>query len=309
MNYTNYKHGQITPPEEKILDRQIDNYAMPYTSTSPSGSIYTVTVSSNPGETATTTTATNSSEVNPHAEWKKTTSVVKEDYKTSGAMMKKRVEQGLPNQALTLFAPVGMAEDLTKVELIICKEVKSKIQAVKETITAIPFKEMQKNVAEATFMLEERMNSSEDHYNEFKEIIINRTTQNFITDPTLLEHWNPTDMVIKYSPWTNMRLVLNKVASENIKDLFPTDWHPKPTMFNVQEKQYKVLTEVMTNTFQQCGYLPEESVIEMDNYQDFLKVLQHHTFVGNVSTTHLTHFMMMMVYHVFLLDSVIISDT
>ena len=29
--------------------------------------------------------------------------------------MKKRVEQGQPNQAITLFVPVGMTEDLVKV--------------------------------------------------------------------------------------------------------------------------------------------------------------------------------------------------
>ena len=77
-----------------------------------------MTVSSNPGETTTTTTTANTAEGStPHAEWKKTTRVVSENYNTSGTMMKKRVEQGLPNQALTLFAPVGMAEDLTKVKL------------------------------------------------------------------------------------------------------------------------------------------------------------------------------------------------
>ena len=36
--------------------------------------------------------------------------------------------------------------------------------------------------------------------------------------------------------------------------------------------------------------------MEMDNYQDFLEVLQHHIFMGNVSTTQLTHFIMLMVY-------------
>ena len=36
--------------------------------------------------------------------------------------------------------------------------------------------------------------------------------------------------------------------------------------------------------------------IEIDNYQDFLKVLHHHTFMGNVSTTQLTHFIMLMAY-------------
>ena len=151
-------------------------------------------------------------------------------------------------------------------------------------------------------MLDERMTNLEDQYNELKDIVKQRTTQNFIADPTLLEHWNPGDMVIKHSPWTTMRLVLNKVASENITDLFPSDWHPRPTMsmyqknHTVQEKQYKVLTELMTDMFQQCGYLPEENIIEMDNYQDFLRALQHHVFMGNVSTTQLIHFIIFMIY-------------
>ena len=93
-----------------------------------------------------------------------------------------------------------------------------------------------------------------------------------------------------------MRLVLNKVASENITDLFPSDWYPRPIMSTEQEKQYKVLTEVMTEMFHQCGLLCEAEVIDIDNYQDFLKVLHHHTFMGNVSTTQLTHFIMLMVY-------------
>lgn len=81
-----------------------------------------LTVSSNAGETSTSTTAVKPAEYNnPHAEWKKTTSVIKEDYNTSGGMVKKRVEQDLPNQALTVFAPVSMAEDLAKIQLILCK--------------------------------------------------------------------------------------------------------------------------------------------------------------------------------------------
>ena len=87
-------------------------------------------------------------------------------------------------------------------------------------------------------------------------------------------------MVIKYSPWTTMRLVLNKVASENITELFPSDWHPRPTMSTDDEKQYKVLTELMTHVFQHCGYLQEENIIELSNYQDFLRALQRHVFMG-----------------------------
>ena len=103
-----------------------------------------------------------------------------------------------------------------------------------------------------------------------KDIVKQGTTQNYIANPALLKHWNLGDMVIKHSPWTTMRLVLNKLASENITDLFPSDWYPRPIMSTVQEKQYKVLIELMTHMFQQCGYLPEENIIEMDNYQDFL---------------------------------------
>ena len=103
-------------------------------------------------------------------------------------------------------------------------------------------------------------------------------------------------MAIKHSPWTTVRLVLNKVASENITDLFPSDWHPKPMMSTDEEKQYKVITKLMTHLFQQCGYLQEENIIELDNYQDFLKTLQHHVFMGNVSIIQLIHFMILMVY-------------
>ena len=48
-------------------------------------------------------------------------------YNTSGSVMRRRVEQGQPNQVLTLFAPVGMVEDLTKVQLILCKEIKAEL--------------------------------------------------------------------------------------------------------------------------------------------------------------------------------------
>ena len=81
----------------------------------------------------------------------------------------------------------------------------------------------------------------------------------------------PVPIIIRHSPWTTVRLVLNKVASENITDLFPSDWHPRPIMTTEDEKHYKVITELMTRMFQQCGYLQEENIIELENYQDFLK--------------------------------------
>ena len=97
-------------------------------------------------------------------------------------------------------------------------------------------------------------------------------------------------------PLDNMWLVLNRVAADNVIDLFPTNWHPKTPPSNVQEKHFKVLTEVMTEMFLQCGLLFETDITEMDNYQDFLKVLHHHSVMGNISTTQVTHFIMLMVY-------------
>ena len=79
-------------------------------------------------------------------------------------------------------------------------------------------------------------------------------------------------------------------------DLFPSDGQQRPCISTQQEKQYKVLTEVMTEIFHQCGFLQEDEVIELDNYEDFLKVLHHHTSMGSVSTIQLTHFIMLMVY-------------
>ena len=210
--------------------------------------------------------------------------------------MRNKVEQSLPNQTITLFTPVDMAENLTKVQLILCNEIKSEVQAVKNIITTFPFEKMQRNFSEIATMLHERMKNLEEQYSELKDIVKPETTQNYIANPALLEHWNPGDIVIKHSIWTTMRLVLNQVTSENITDLFPSDWHPRPIMSTEQEKQDKVLTEVMTEMFHQCGLLSEAEVIEIDHYQNFLKVLHHQSFMGNVSTTQLTHFIMLMVY-------------
>ena len=193
-----------------------------------------------------------------------------------------------------------MAEDLTKVQLILCKEIKTEIQEVKNLITAIPHEEMQRNFSEIATLLDERMSNLEEQYGELKKIVKQGSIQSYIANPALLEHWNPGDMVIRHSPWTTMRLVLNKVASENITDLFPSDWHPRPIMSTDDEKQYKVMTELMSHMFQQCGYLQEENIIELENYQDFLKALQHHVFMGDVSITQLIHFIILNGLHVLL---------
>ena len=53
-------------------------------------------------------------------------------------------------------------------------------------------------------------------------------------------------MVLKYSPWTSIWLMLNLVADDNITDLFPKDWQPTSPQSTTQQKHFQVLTEVMT---------------------------------------------------------------
>ena len=145
VTYPNYSQGQIFPRENIVLDRKIDNYAIPTTSTSDSRSTPTVTASSLSKKTATTTTADSAEVATSQGNQKEPINVYNTGYNTSGSVMRKRVEQGQPNQALTLFAPVVMAEDLTKVQLILCKEIKAELQTVKETIANIPFVALQKD--------------------------------------------------------------------------------------------------------------------------------------------------------------------
>ena len=87
----------------------------------------------------------------------------------------------------SLFAPLGMAEDLTKIQFTLCNEIKTELKTVNESVAAIPFTDLKNKVTEATTNLEERMCGLEDRYNELKEIILHGTAQHFTIDPSLLE--------------------------------------------------------------------------------------------------------------------------
>ena len=115
-------------------------------------------------------------------------------------------------------------------------------------------------------------------------------------DHCLLEKWNPIDMVLRYSPWTSMWLMLNLVTEDNITDLFPNDWQPTSPQSTIQQKHFQVLTEVMAEVFLHCGLVVDECLIEVTNCQDFLKVLLHHLVLGNISTSQVTQFTILMVY-------------
>ena len=217
-------------------------------------------------------------------------------FNTSGTTMKKRIEDGKPTQAVTLFAPVGVAEDLSKTQYLLCGEIKEELKALKQSIAEIPFQELSKQVQDLSKNLEIRMCSLELTYKTLKDIILQRTKQQSQLDSSLLERWNPSETVLRYSPWTCMRLMLNLVAEDNITDLFPNDWQPVSPQSTTQQKHFQVLTEVMTELFLHCGLVNDEWVIEVTNYQDFLKVLLHHLVMGNISTTQVTQFTILMVY-------------
>ena len=55
--------------------------------------------------------------------------------------MKKRVEEGKPAQIATLFAPIGVAEDLSKTQYLLCGEIKEELKVLKKTIAEIPFQD------------------------------------------------------------------------------------------------------------------------------------------------------------------------
>ena len=56
--------------------------------------------------------------------------------------MKNRIEDGMPTQAVTLFAPVAVAEDLSKTQYLLCSEMKEDLKSLKQSIAEIPFQEL-----------------------------------------------------------------------------------------------------------------------------------------------------------------------
>ena len=173
---------------------------------------------------------------------------------------------------------------------------KGRTEIIEAVHTEIPFQELSKQIQDLAKNLETRMCSLELTNKTPKDIIMQRTKQQSQLDSSLLQRWNPSDSVLRYIPWISMRLMLNLVAEDNITDLFPNDWEPVSPQSTTQQKHFQVLTEVMTELFLHCGLVSDDWVIEDANYQDFLKVLLHHLVMGNISTTQVTQFTILMVY-------------
>ena len=196
----------------------------------------------------------------------------------------------------TVFGPITLVESLTKTNLLLVADMKSEIQSIHNELSTIPFEEIKNEQSQAFDKVNDRIEALEKNFTELKDIVMKGTYQNFKMDPKLLEQWNSAMLVIRRSLWTNMRLILNKVASDNIVDLFPSDWAHKPCFSDIQEKHFKVLSEVMTAMFYQCGILQDYDVLTIHGYEQFLKALYHHMVMGNVTINQLGQFLILMTY-------------
>ena len=196
----------------------------------------------------------------------------------------------------TVFASMSLVESLTKTNLLLVADMKSEIQSIHNELSSIPLENIRNEQLQNFGNLSDKIEALEKNFTGLKDIVMKRAYQNLKIDPKHLDQWNPSMLVIRRSPWTNMRLILNKVAADNIADLFPSDWAPKPCFSDIQEKHYKVLSEVMTDMFYQCGILQDYDVLAIQGYEQFLKALYHHMVLGNVTLHQLGHFLILMTY-------------
>ena len=188
----------------------------------------------------------------------------------------------------TVFAPITLVESLTKTNLLLVTDMKSELQSMN--------KQLSKQSAEN---LETRMEALEQGFIELREVVIQRMINNHLKpNPELLEVWDPSMRVLQQSNWTNMRLILNKIAEDNYPDIFPSEWEHQKLFTEMHEMHYKVLSEVMTTMFHQCGILilMDCSILEMQNYELFLKALHHHLVRETVNMTQIGHFLILMTY-------------
>ena len=237
-NYHDEQFHQYYPPEHHSPLSQSPATSVHTTSTHSTGKDTTQTSVTSSTTSSTSTTPSTTAHCSSHA-----------------AVSRKA------HRTLTLFTFITLVESLNKTNLLLVSDMKGELQTINNQLSNIPINDIRKEQAQAADNLSERMSALEKGFVELRDVIMMRTNQRFKIDPELLEKWDPIMLVIKRSPWTNMRLILNKVASDNIADLFPSDWSPKPLFSKLQKKHFKVLSEVMTNMFHQCGILQDCDVL------------------------------------------------
>ena len=185
----------------------------------------------------------------------------------------------------TVFVPIDLVESLTKTNHLLVADMKSELQSMNNQLST-----------QSTENLNTRMEDLEQGFMELREVVMQRTINNLKPNPELLKVWDPSMMVLQKSNWTNIRLILNRVAEDNYPDLFLSEWDHQKLFTQMHEMHYKVFSEVMTTMFHQCGILMDCNIFEMQNYELFLRALHHHLVMGMVNMTQVGHFLILMTY-------------
>ena len=72
---------------------------------------------------------------------------------------------------------VGVAEDLSKTQYLLCGEIKAELKLLKQSTAEIPFQELTKQVQDLARNLEVRICALELTYKTLKDLIMQRTKQ------------------------------------------------------------------------------------------------------------------------------------
>ena len=192
-NYHNGQFHQYYPPENQSLISQFpatSAHTIPFPTTGMNTSQKSVTSTTSLTSTTSTTPST-TVHYSSHA------TVSREAHITH-----------------TFFAAIDLVESLTKTNHLLVADLKGELQSMKNQLST-----------QSTENLKTRMEALEQGLIELREVVMQRTINNLKPNPELLgEVWDPTMMVLQKSNWTNMRLILNKVAGDNYLDLFPSEW-------------------------------------------------------------------------------------
>ena len=139
-----------------------------------------------------------------------TTSTTKATKTTTSSSNTIPTMAGETHRTHTVFAPMTLVESLTKLTFFLWLILKSEIQSIHNELSAIPLEEIRSEQSQAFGKLNDKIEALEKNFTELKDIVMKRSYQNLKMDPKLLDQWNPSMLVIRRSPWTNMRLILNQ---------------------------------------------------------------------------------------------------
>ena len=138
-----------------------------------------------------------------------------------------------------------LVESLTKTNHLLFADMKDELQSMNNQLST-----------QSTENFKDQNGGSGTRFHGTKEeVVMQRTINNLKPNPELLEVWDPTMMVLQRSNWTNMRLILNKVAEDNYPDLIPKWMIIRNYLHKCMKCITRCFSEVMTTMFHQCAIL------------------------------------------------------